>query len=57
VFVAYYVAYTVFLVLVATGNDAVDGYSRAMTLFVIPLTVLTFAVLLARRGFARSATG
>jgi cation:H+ antiporter len=52
VFIAYYIAYTVFLVLVATGHDAVHGYGRAMTLFVIPLTLLTFAVLLVRRRAA-----
>jgi cation:H+ antiporter len=55
VFVGYYVAYTVFLVLVASGHDALHGYSRTMTLFVIPLTVLTFAVLLLR--YRRSPPG
>ena len=48
VFVAYYAAYTLFLILDATGHEALHGFRQAMMLFVLPLTVLTFAILLAR---------
>jgi len=43
-FLGYYVAYTAYLVLYAQSHDALPFFSNAMLLFVIPLTVLTLAV-------------
>jgi cation:H+ antiporter len=48
VFVAYYVAYVVFLVLDQTGSGLRDPFAVVMGVFVIPLTVLTLAVVAAR---------
>jgi cation:H+ antiporter len=47
-FLAYYVAYTVYLVLAATRHDALPLFSATMMLFVIPLTVVTLAVVTVR---------
>lgn len=44
VFVAYYVAYVAFLVLIATEHPALPAFGWAMRSFVIPLTVLTLVV-------------
>lgn len=48
VFVGYALAYTLYLVLDAVGHGALQPYSMVMLLFVMPLTVLTFAVVLVR---------
>jgi cation:H+ antiporter len=48
VFLAYYVAYTVYLVLDATEHDALNEFGAAMTWFVLPLTALTLALTLHR---------
>ena len=40
----YYAAYTIYLVLGQTDRDAKERYATAMMTFVIPLTVLTLAV-------------
>ena len=53
VFVAYYAAYLVFLVLTATEHRALPAFSAAMRFFVIPLTVLTLAVLVVHEVRAR----
>lgn len=45
VFVAYYVAYTAYLVLDATQHPALPAFGTAMTWFILPLTVLTLLVL------------
>lgn len=52
VFVGYYVAYTTFLVLAATGHEALGTFRSAMLFFVIPLTVLTLGESL-RRSLSR----
>jgi cation:H+ antiporter len=52
-FLAYYVAYSAYLVLAATEHDALPMYSDAMIGFVVPLTVVTLAVLLVRDLRAR----
>lgn len=44
VFVAYYAAYVVYLVLDGTDHQATDEFGAAMGLFVLPLTVLTLVV-------------
>ncbi|HEX5050517.1 MAG TPA: calcium/sodium antiporter [Planctomycetota bacterium] len=52
VFIAYYAAYTTYLVLDATKHAATRGYAAVMLEFVIPLTALTLVVvaLRVRRG-------
>lgn len=40
-FLAYYVAYTLYLFLYATQHDALEEYSLMMVAFVVPLTLLT----------------
>ena len=47
-FFAYYVAYTVYLVLNSTQHDALPAFSAAMFWFVIPLTLVTLVVSLRR---------
>jgi cation:H+ antiporter len=51
-FLAYYVAYTLFLVLAASGHEALPAYSAVMLSFVLPLTVLTLVIVVwrSRRG-------
>ncbi len=44
VFVGYYVAYTVYLILQASHHDMLDEYRFVMGWFVVPLTVLTLVV-------------
>ena len=48
-FVAYYLAYTVYLVLAATQHDALPVFSRVMLVFVLPLTVVTLVLLTVRK--------
>ncbi len=45
VFLAYYLAYTAYLILDAAGHDALAGFSMAMGGFVLPLTAVTLMVL------------
>lgn len=47
-FLAYYVAYTAFLVLDAQEHHAIPVFSSVMMWFVIPLTVLTLAIVATR---------
>ena len=47
-FLAYYVAYTAYLVLAATGSAALPTFSIAMGFFAIPLTLVTLAVVTVR---------
>jgi cation:H+ antiporter len=47
-FLAYYAAYVLYLILDATQHDALPLFSAAMLLFVVPLTVLTLLVLVVR---------
>ncbi len=44
-FLAYYVAYTAYLVLDATQHDALPAFSGIMGMFVLPLTAVTLGVL------------
>lgn len=44
-FLALYVAYTLYLILYATGHDALQGYSTVMGSFVLPLLAVTLVVL------------
>lgn len=47
-FLGYYIAYTVYLVLAATGNTALPLIRAAMMWFVIPLTLTTLTVVTVR---------
>jgi cation:H+ antiporter len=44
-FLAYYIAYTAWLILQATHNDAAGPYGAIMAGFVVPLTFVTLAIL------------
>lgn len=44
IFLGYYAAYTTYLILSASAHDALPAFSSVMMLFVIPLTVLTLAI-------------
>jgi cation:H+ antiporter len=51
-FLAYYVAYTTYLILLATRHDALGPFSTVMGGFVLPLTAVTLAVLAFRHARA-----
>ncbi len=53
VFLGYYIAYTAYLVLDATGHRALPQYSAIMLQFVLPLTILTLLIFLVRDWRAR----
>ncbi|NUQ23375.1 MAG: calcium/sodium antiporter [Saprospiraceae bacterium] len=48
VFLGYYVAYTVYLILSASHHDALPFFSHTMMWFVVPITVLTLIVVTVR---------
>ena len=48
VLLAYYAAYTAYLIMAAGDHSALAGFGAAMTWFVLPLTALTLAILAAR---------
>ena len=48
VFLGYYVAYTTYLILDATDHGSLPEFQTAMVWFVLPLTVLTFLLLVFR---------
>ena len=52
-FLLYYAAYTVFLVLAATHHAALRGYADTMLAYVMPLTVIVLVVSLLRSNSAR----
>lgn len=52
--VAYYVAYTLYLVLAASHHDALPRFSAVMLYFAIPLTLVTILVLALREIRTRS---
>jgi cation:H+ antiporter len=43
-FLGYYLAYTLYLVLDASGHDALPAFSSVMLMFVIPLTAITLVL-------------
>jgi cation:H+ antiporter len=47
-FLGYYLAYTLYLVLAATEHDALPEFSNAMMYFVVPLTIVTLVIVLFR---------
>jgi cation:H+ antiporter len=59
-FLLCYAAYTAYLIMDATGHDALPAFSNVMLMFVLPLVAVTVAVIAVRavrrqRGLARSA--
>ncbi len=52
-FLGYYMAYTLYLILEATQHDALPVFSFVMIAFVIPLTVLTLLIVVIRTLRAR----
>lgn len=48
-FLAYYVAYTIYLVMAAQRHDGARAFADAMMGFVVPLTIVTLAVSMLRR--------
>ncbi len=50
---AYYAAYTTYLIFAATAHDALDTFGATMLYFVIPLTAVTLAVLVLRAARGR----
>lgn len=56
VFLGYYIAYTVYLVLDAIQHHALSEFGAAMTWFALPLTALTLAIV-AMRAFRRGRAG
>ena len=48
-FLAYYVAYVVYLVLGAQKHDALDKFSAVMVSFVLPITVVTLVAMVVRQ--------
>lgn len=56
-FVFYYIAYTVFLMLIANQHHALASYSAVMTMIVLPLTAITLAIVTWRHwALKKSAT-
>jgi cation:H+ antiporter len=53
-FLLYYAAYTVFLILAATHHAALKGYADAMLEYVLPLTVIVLVVSLLRSNATRA---
>jgi cation:H+ antiporter len=53
-FLGYYAAYTAFLILDATDHDAAPAFSGFMLAFVVPLTLVTFAIVAWRSLRART---
>lgn len=47
-FLGYYAAYTLYLVLAASHHDALPSFSTAMLYFVIPLTIVTLIIIALR---------
>ncbi len=47
-FLAYYIAYTTYLILAVTGHSTLPLFSAAMLFFAIPLTLVTLAVVTVR---------
>lgn len=48
IFVAYYAAYTAYLIMMSVQHDALPLFSSVMMLFVVPITLVTMAVLMLR---------
>jgi len=53
-FLAYYAAYVVYLILGAQRHDALDEFSTVMVSFVLPITVVTLVAMVVRQQESRS---
>jgi len=56
-FLAYYVAYVVYLILGARQHDALDAFSAVMLSFVLPITVVTLVAMVIREQGTREPGG
>jgi cation:H+ antiporter len=56
-FFAYYIAYTLYVVMAALHHGALGAYSAAMLWFILPLTAVTLMVLFARHHLSRNGNG
>jgi cation:H+ antiporter len=55
VFLLYYIAYTAYLFLASAQHEALPLFSGIMLVFVLPLTLLTFALVVLREIRGRRA--
>lgn len=55
IFLLYYIAYTVYLILSSQQNAALDAYSHAVLWFVIPITALTLSIIAWRQSRPKNA--
>jgi cation:H+ antiporter len=55
-FLAYYIAYTAYLILAATGSGFSQTYGNVMLFFVVPLTALTLAITVVRAFLVKQPT-
>lgn len=56
-FLGYYAAYVAYMILAAQQHDALPAYSAAMMSFVVPLTIVTFIVVLLRQKGSAASPG
>jgi len=56
-FLGYYLAYTLYLILAAAHHDALPRFSSAMLYFVIPLTLVTLIIVAVREMHRRTKRG
>ena len=56
-FLAYYAAYVVYLILGAQQHDALDEFSAVMVSFVLPITVVTLVAMVVRQQEVRPGPG
>ena len=56
-FLAYYAAYVVYLILGAQQHDALDEFSAVMVSFVLPITVVTLVAMVVRQQESRPGPG
>jgi cation:H+ antiporter len=57
IFVGYYFAYVAYLILGAQDHDALEGYSRIMLGFVVPLTIVTLVAMVVHDQQRRNGGG
>jgi cation:H+ antiporter len=53
-FLGYYVAYLAYLWLSATGSASLPSYGKVMSLFVLPLTAITLAIVVIHGSIHRT---
>lgn len=50
IFLAYYIAYTTYLIMAAQDHNALEAFSTMMLSFILPITVVTFVVMILKPG-------